>query len=487
MKRKTKSFEIENESFPAQESIDDTVEATSADASISSYEPETIIPPKGQSSGTILRTVFTYLVPFLLLCGFIAFAIFSERTTTIELITAAISVFCFAVLLLRFLPKLFAFFEEPEKPETAMLVGERSRKKLHPVLKTILTALFGQLIAIVAVYVLANLVHATDGSIIDAYRQLFISPHGSIYADTIPQAFRNVGILGLFVTDTHVDLLVSKYLLPVFAVNTAAVCAASVAMYELMIIDHSKRTSKFAVSLLFASPSVLLVLQPLNGVSFFMLLMLFALILLRRQKYLTASVFAIFAAAFNFFALLITLPIIIEGINEAIRIRQSEDCEKRPVGGIIARTVIGALLPIAVAVLVILYWRRTGSGFDAIMLPIHYFFEPLGMLTREWIASESTRILTAISIASLVFFAIFALLSIKKQRASLSLLSILYLALAPSLFGLHYILYSVFAFPLLASMEASVCSRRYLRTMWVFAALITTVLLTVFLYVRKLV
>lgn len=442
----------------------------------------------GQKERNTLLKVLTYVLPFLLFCGYACFSVLSKRTSIIELAADGASILFFAMLIVSILPRFLRFFSEEESPSTELKIGERSRRFIHPTAKSILYSLLAQICVIVTVYIADGLRNGFNETVFAAYSRLFIASHGIEFAGNTRTLASSLGALS-FILPEYIERAVAGMALvyPIFAVNTLAVSASAVLMYELTLLDFDKKSSRFAEILLFVSPTVILLMQPLSGTSLFFVFTLLSLLLARKHRFVWSGVCAVIASLFNIFAGLLFVPIMLEGLRRCIRIKRNQESVDSKLGVSITSCVIGTALPLVSSAGAIVYWQMTGKGLNALSGVNRLFFEPLGrIITTMYSGMTIYNAEKPLYIIALVLLALLALVSLKKLRTSYAVFSLLLIALTPSVLWVRLTLYSVFALPLLPMMESSVLSRKYLRSIYTALMLIVTVLFIVFLFVRRI-
>lgn len=428
-----------------------------------------------------LRGVWWPFIAVIVLAAgaFAAFAMLSSRTGLTELLSAGASIIFFAAVLIRALPSLYSFFRSDERPTTSEKIGERSIRRIHPVRGLVIGSLLIQLCAIYAVFAASGFFGRNSGTIFHEYPRLFIGSHGVLFGENTRTIISSLGLLS-FVLPDHIERIVagSGLVYPVFFLNAAVITALTVLIYELLILDHDRKSSIFAATLLLVSPAILLMLQPLSGTSLFIASVLLSFFLLRKRHPVLSGAAAAFGCLFNIFASLMFAPIIIEGVHQAMWAhRRGEKVSGRVVG-----CVFGALIPIACAAAAFTLWFLGFKGMSAFNGEFRFFFEPLGRLLT---AAPFDAALRAVALAAMAFTAIITFISAKRIRFSFTAFSLLYLALAPSILSADLMLYSLFAFPLLAVNSQEVLSRRYLRTVSSFVMAAATALMLIFLFVRR--
>lgn len=431
------------------------------------------------------HTLLAVIIPALMLGGFVLFALLSRRTNLMELALAALSVIFFAVLTLLMLPKFLAFFTPERMRSPSQKLGERSIKRLHPIFQIIIWAIIAQIIAYAVVFIADGVMNGVSGTVIAAYPRLFIASNGLEFGENTRTLIGSLGALS-FVLPQHLERIISgpSYLLPIFILNMLVLCGDSLLLYELLLHDYDKRSSKFAVSLLLASPTMLLLLQPLSGVSLFLALSLCSLLFARKKRPLPAGLCALLACAVNLLAVLLFVPILMEGLRGCIiSSAKTADRGREKTAPLIAGTVIGGLLPLLAGGAAVFFHIRTGRGIPAFFEQPRYFFEPLGRLADSLTEASAFGKLLLPALA-IIAFAVLAFIACRRMRSSFAVFSLIWLAVAPSLLPSGLTVFAVFSFALLPAMESSVFSRRYLRTLYTFIMAAITLLFIFFAFVR---
>lgn len=442
-------------------------------------EPEE--PQKERPEHNFDLAMMMYSIPVLLAAGFAAFAFYSKHSSLPELIAAAVSVVFFGFLILRTIPELIGFFAKQEEQSPVELLGERSQKRAHPLLKIIFFSVLYQIAAILLVYTANNPVNGMQGSFTECYSALFVAPAGKLFSGCVPTVISKLGAISALIPQNYTELVSGPFLIAFFAANTLIVAVSCAMLYELVICDADKRSALFAVTLMLVSPTVILLLQPLSGTAYFFLLTLTSLLCCRRGRFVFAGIFAAAACIFNIFAALIAIVILMEGIRAFANAKRAEGSGGH--AGILVGSVFGAMIPALSAGGAVAVWQLMGRGLTAFDGDVRVAFEPLGRLISDWLAG-GRQAAGLVPLIALLFFAVVLLLSVPKERCSYSIFGILYLALAPSLTDSAMTVFFVFAYPLLPLVFSAFFRRRFMRAVILAATLALTVLSVVYLYVR---
>ncbi len=479
-KQKDAVAELEAEFREEQVPADEAEEADSGEETEQEAEeaPEDK-PEKPKAERNPDLAMIMYSIPILLAGAFVVFAMFSKHTSLPELIAAGVSVLFFCLLILRFIPQAFRFYSLPEPIPHVETLGERSRKHLHPAIKILFGAIAAQLIAIALVYTVSNIVHGARDTLIGSYKALFVFPSGSLLSGDTAAIVSKLGAVSFIIPDNYRELASGAFILPAFAVNTLAVAACALVLYELVLQDSDKKTAKFAVMLLLVSPSIMLLLQPFSGTAFFLLFALLAFLSSRREKFIAAGLFAALSCLFNIFGALIAVTILTEGIRSAVFAKRGGE---EGIARITAGAVLGTVLPLLTAGGAVLIRQLLNKGLSAFESDPRIAFEPLGRLTGEWLGG-GRKLTVLISLAVLVLFGLVILISIGKTRCSHAAFGILYLALAPSLTASALTAFTVFAYPLLAPSISSMFKKRFSRRLVIAAAFVISVINAAVFYI----
>lgn len=432
------------------------------------------------SRARLAARIMTYAAVPLFALLFAAYAYFGKNDSPIKLIAPALSVLFASAVVLRLIPRLVL-----QKDDSELLkFGERSAKKLHPVVKLILLSLLLQVFVIVCVYVAHSLKYGVDSTIVNGYTNLFAHPNGIVFGENTRTAASQYGLLS-FVLPEHIERMTGNaaVYIPALIMTAASIAAASVFIYELVICDHGKRCAVFSAVLLNVLPSALLLLQPFSGTSEFFALALLALLLARRRKLLFAGIAAFVASLFNLFAVLLVIPIALEFV---IHRRSAAVCADplKKIEPTLASFIIGAVLavlPVGIAAALGALGRSGLSGFGA---SGNYGFDALGGLATQWGGDVLPRSVIGISIAALVALALLILFGAGYTRSSHTAFALAFTAV-PAVLNAELSLYGVFVLPILASLIGSKCTLKPVRFAVFVSALLLLALLTFFLYVVR--
>lgn len=424
--------------------------------------------------------LLTYLSIPVFAASFAAFVYFRGGRSVIGLIAPALSLLFFAAVTLRLIPAIVL----KRDPSGVYPVGERSQKRLHPVVKIIFFSLFAQVFVLLTVYVVNSLINGFDFLLPGGYLKLFAQPRGLVFGENTRSIASSIGLLS-FVLPQYVERASYAPALHItlFAANALAFAAASVFVYELVICDHSKRRAKFAVLLLHLLPAALILLQLFSGTAFFFAFSLLALLLARKKRILAAGIAALAASLFSIFAVLLVVPIAVEWRMHSVFGRGVDGASReRPVKPAVA--FVGLLLAVLPAVAAPILMSSVPNGLSALKGSDTFHFNPIGKLLSAWDGGAIPRSLIIVSIAAFVLLAMLIFFGAKHARASHTSFALVF-TFVPSILAPDYALYSVFALPLLASLIAEKCSFRAARTMTALVSFAALLLTVIFLYVKR--
>ncbi len=429
-----------------------------------------------------LVKLFTYCSAALFAVLFAVYAYFSKYTDLLSLLAPAASLLFFAAVTVRLIPRLVYRRDEAQlRP-----FGERSAKRLHPIVRIALFSLLMQTIVVIGAYIAHSAANGVDTTVFGGYTKLFAQPRGSVFGESTRTAVSSYGLLS-FVIPQFAERLASdsSVYIPVLAVNGASIAASSVLLYELAVCDSSKRRAKFSVVLLHLLPSVILVLQPFSGTAQFFALCLLSLLLARRGKPLFAGIAAFLASLFSVFSVLLFVPVGIECLICArASASEADPASSRKCGIAPASIVIGlllTLLPIALAFALRAAGLRGLFGFDSQSV---FGMDAIGALIREWNGGAVSRAVICVSLAALILNAALIFFGAGSTRSSHTAFALAFTAV-PAVLGANMALYGVFALPILAYLIGNKCTFRAARAVTGFTALVLLALFIVLLYIVK--
>ena len=420
------------------------------------------------------RKIITCLIPVLLLTAFAAYAVFSPRAGLATAIGAAVYLIVFTCAAIACVKGFLNFFKGPDGLPPSALLGERSRKRLHPAGKIIFYSLIAQLLFIIASYILNNLINGFQQTVFEWYADAFVSGAGGVSTDAIAGAekFAVFPFIPAF-TDFISEVTGVNRALPAFILNTLAVAGLCVVLYEFMLLDYDKKTASAAVVLLLVSPAAVYMMMPLSGNTFFMLFVLLAFLLHRKGRMFFGGLFAALAAMVNVFGLLLFIPLLIGGIRNCICAgsTETENGKKKT-----SKTTAEAVLSLVPMLLLLVFVLLAYFGCIRVSLPFEsiypqgfrFFFEAfnepaLSLANREFTLSVFYCILP------LLGFGILICVCIDKVHTLYALACMLLLAFAPTLFGTEMFPYAAALLPVLPVLLPAKLKNRKAR---VIAALI---------------
>ena len=181
--------------------------------------------PEERQPQSLAHTLLAVIIPALMLGGFVLFALFSKRTSLVELALAALSVIFFTVMTLLMLPKLLAF-SKPERMRSPIeKLGERSKKRLHPIFQIIVWTIVAEVIALALVFIADGVINGVSGTVVAAWPSLFIVSSGLEFGANPRALIGSLGALS-FVLPEHIErvISVSAWLIPIFIINMLVIC-----------------------------------------------------------------------------------------------------------------------------------------------------------------------------------------------------------------------------------------------------------------------
>ncbi len=432
-----------------------------------------------------LLKVLIYVLPLLFALAFAAFLYLSKRTSAIEIISDSVSVLFFAYLVLCILPKFFVFFSSDDPISAIEKAGERSRRRIRPFFGLIIISLVIQLAFIITAHLLDSAVNSFSGTVFKSYSKLFITSHGIAIGENTRGLISSLGALAPVLPDNLERTVVSlKLVLPLFLFNTATIAAASPLLYELLLLDFDKRSSKFGVWVFLVSPSMLLMLQPMSGASLFFVCTFAAILFARKGKLCLSAVFSALACLFNILGLILIVPLLLEAIKHCIHAGR-EKSRRHSFAAALTGCIPGVVLPLLLCGASMLFCYYKGVPFKPLETAPVLFFEPLG---RLFVAGSEGLIngdIELLFVGLFVSVGVLAVFGVRRLRLSSALYTVLFAATAPAVLGVQLSMYAVMVFPLLPALEAAVLSRKYLRTWYTVFLAILSILFIAFCFVRR--
>ena len=403
------------------------------------------------------RKALILIIPALLLISFAAYAFFSPRAGLPTVIGAAVYLILFALAAIACIKGFLNFFTAPDELPPSASLGERSIKRLHPIGKIILYSFIAQLVFIIAVYALNNLINGFRGTIFDWYGNAFVSGIAGSATDALnaSEKFAVIPFLPYFISFIS-ELIGIDQTLPAFILNTFAVMALCVVLYELMLLDFDKKTSSFAVVLLLISPAAVYMMMPLSGNALFLLLVLLVFLEYRKGRPFISGLLAMLAAMVNIFGFLLFIPLIIGGIRNCIlakQIKSEDEKDKKDKKINAVSKMLLSFIPLLALLAFVLTLHFSSAGATQPFKQLYpqgfrFFFEAFnepaaGIANREFTFSVLYQILP------LLFLGILFCVCLNEIRSSYAVCCLLLLAFAPTVFGTDMFPYTSALFPVL--------------------------------------
>lgn len=448
-------------------------------------EPSTVDDRPHDTGKTDRRSMIVKLLTYLAIPVFAAcfalYAIFGRHESTISLIAPALSLLFFAAAVLRLIPMIVLKKDRSE----LIRFGERSRNRLHPWFGIILFSIMAQVVLVLLVYAAYSIKNGVDSLLPEGYAKLFVQARGQVFGENTRSIASSLGLLS-FVLPQHVERLTTELwvYIPVLVLNTLAVAASAVLMYELVICDHSKRCAKFSVLLLHILPLILPLMQPFSGTALFFAFCLLSLLLARRRRLFAAGAAALIASLFNIFAVLLIVPIAVEWFIHSNRRDEVDESSSlrtiKPVWA--AMGLVLSILPVGIAAVL----KALGlSGLSGLDLRFAENADTIGRLMHEWNGEAVSRTVIVISLVALVLLALLILFGARFARASHTAFALVY-TLVPVFISTQLALFGVLSLPIFASLIGEKCTDKLARLIiWLVSAALL-ILFIVFLYIKRI-
>lgn len=447
-----------------------------------------------------LSITLAYISAAIIFASFAVWCVLSKNASVLTVTCAAVCSAVFLVMLLNTLPRILSFFISPDTVAPYELMGERSRRFLHPWFKLIMSVFAYRVAIIIIAYAVFNAKFGFSKTIFAAFDDIWILPD-SVSRLTLGIANGGYSLASDFAVSPLLPLLIggmnyitSSSVLSSFILNTVVCCALGVAVYELALMDLPKRQAHFAVLLLMVMPSSLSLLKPMDATALFMLLCVLCLIALRRNNFVVAGVFSLLSSiSFSWGGMLIII-IAVEFARRIVVLRRSGDSlrlKRCVIGGVIGVfiSLLGACLPFAFALF------KGGSAalpfsgeYSAFSDGIRPFFAGCGMLfSRVITASAHAQTAQLLNECLPSFIAAFILpilfaIAAKRLRASYSALFVVWYVLLLGFGRLTAFMDAACALPIIVIAVACVCESRRSRAS-VFAVFSVSMLLRLVTYI----
>lgn len=447
-----------------------------------------------------LSVTLAYILAALIFLSFAAWCVLSKDASIPAAVSALVFSTLFLIMLLNILPRIISFFSSPDAVAPYELLGERSRRFLHPWFKLILGAIAYRAALVVLAYAIYNAKFGFSSTIFAAFDDIWIlrDPASHLAFEAVNGGYLNTGDFSLPLLPVllvrGIDLIIKCGPLSAFIINTAACCVLVVAVYELALMDLPKKQALFAAALLMVLPSSLSLLKPMDPAALFMALGALCLIALRKNRFIAAGAFALLLPSVSGWGGMLIIIIIFELVRRAFVLSRSGDSLrlKRCIAGATAGVMlalIGISLPVLFAFL---------KGGDA-LLPlrgeypafadgIRPFFAGGAMLLKGSAGafdSADTAQLLNVWLPAMVWaltLPILFTLSAKRLRGSYSALFVIWYALTLSFGRLDSFTDAAFLLPLIVIAAACVCESRRSRAA-VFSVMLVFMLLRLVAYI----
>lgn len=435
-----------------------------------------------------LEKILSYGIPAALLCGFLAYAVLSQRADTVTVVCGSISILIIAFAHLRGLSPFLKYCTGPSPSPLYEKLGERSRRRLYPTLRIILLSFIAQLVFILGIYAIHNAVNGFSGTIFKKYPEIFMRSNYFGLGEYAHNAEERLALLPLIpLVSDLIGGLTGQGVLCAFLINTICICALTVMLHRVMLFDSDRRASFEALIILFLSPAMVYLLMPQSGIAPFLLFSLCVFYFLRKGKFFAAGIFCTLSVLCNVLGILLIIPIIMETVKALVLKSKGESrCTPKEV----LKSVAAMLLPIVAvglsmaAASLSLYEQSPfkllgSSGF-------RFFFEDLGLLVGNWNLSATSANAMFTAIVAYIGFGAMLGLAAKRMHSPFTVFTMLWYALAPAVIGSHNMLiYSLCLCPTLPMIMADCLRRRIPRLIFMGVLLAAQIIFVSIIFVMR--
>ena len=263
----------------------------------------------------------------LLLAAIAAFAVWSftaDGLSPAGIIVSAMALTLLTVSSALAVPKAVNFFRGYQT-EKLSVAGERSARArlMHPIVYVILAALFARILLYIAAYLIDMALNGYQGTIFYELERIWLkadtdAPHyfsiaENWYTTELPQG-QNIVFMPLFPLAIRAfNLIFRSSFVSATVINTLCSCGSAAVIYELALCDMGRRTSKVAVVFTFILPAAIFYAAPMSE-AMFLLLSSAALLMLRKERFVFASIFVALASFTRSLGIILLVPYVAEAV-----------------------------------------------------------------------------------------------------------------------------------------------------------------------------
>lgn len=278
------------------------------------------------------RVLFTAVPLLLLLIFFARWLLTAHPSQPLGIVAAALVTFLFALLGLRFIPQwMRAWGDTPWEP-VRPIEGKRSarQRNMHPIMRLVLALAVFRLLVLIAAYLLLLLDQGYSGGVFDNLGVWnMLGSDSRHYLAIAENWYTNVGddrlqivFMPLYPIMVRVfHFIFNDYLASGLFVSGVCCVISGVLLYEVALLDYDIATARRSLKFLCILPAAFLLSAPLSD-ALFLTLTLAGIYMMRKRRYLIASMFGFFAAFTRSPGILLFAPLCIELVGDIIRERK---------------------------------------------------------------------------------------------------------------------------------------------------------------------
>ena len=349
-------------------------------------------------------------------------------STAKEFISALLCLILFAFLCLRFVPRWFSLWFDPEIP--------RVDRKGIPLTAIYAIGLAIAFIHILLIWIIRHHVNpdmtsrefADFWTSADAYHYLCIARDWYIPEGNLDRVVQLVFLPGYPIAVRVMALIIRDYILAGMLVSILSFAAALCVIYRLVLLDYDEKTALYTVIFLCLFPGAFFFTAPMSE-SFFLLLSVSCLYCARKEKWLMAGIFGAMASFTRSLGLMLFVPVFMEMLTGILHGR------KKSWRGIAALV----LVPLGFAGYCLINYYVAGDPFQFMYYQRTHWYQELGLFFNT--PAYQTRYASGAGKSDLMglwlpnLIAIFSSLVIliagaKRLRASYTLWAIVYFVVA---------------------------------------------------------
>lgn len=320
------------------------------------------------------RLILT-VVPLCILL--VAYAIWIVRHVSVgtpALLSAALAMFLFALLYIRFVPQWIDDWSCEAEPDLRGPIGKRSgrKRRLHPFFSILGALVLFRAALFAAAYWIVLRENGYQGGAVDllgiwnqvgsdSRHYLYLAENW--YASTGSEALLIVffPLYPILVRLFH--FIFNNYLVSGLFVSNVCAVLAGYLFYELALLDMDRKSAVRSLKFLCILPAALLLSAPMSD-SLFLLLSLGCMYLIRKKQFALAGIVGFFAAFTRMPGVILLVPAVFELASEILRDIRHEERGSRFLWHCIGNAASLLLIPLGLCLYLYINFYVTGNALQ---------------------------------------------------------------------------------------------------------------------------